>query len=492
MAQYDLDYGWDINTANYVQSFDVSNQELSPNGVFFKSDGSRMYIVGSVGITGNNGDRVNEYELQTDWNISTASYVQNFDVGAQEVAPQSLAFSDDGLKMFVLGQSGDDVIEYDLDSQSPWDISTASYSQNLVISPPFSQPMGLCFSDSGRKMFITGYNADVIRRYVLSVPFDVSTAKYNHPNQFSTYLSDNTPRGVFFKPEGDKFFMVGSWENKVYSYNIPAAPLGWADIGDAVSVRSDPISVSSTEVPAGIFFHPAGTKVYVSDSSRTITEQELSTPWDISSHGNVTHTFTPPTQSGQSYAEPTDLFFKPDGTSIFYVEYQSDKVVEHTLSTAWDLSSVSSTVNATLQAPSAENRLRGLYFSPNGKKMFIIGFNDDKLRKYTLSTAWDLTSATLDTTTAAIAASPLSLWFKPDGTKLYLSDNLSDSVKQWDLDTPWDISGVTFSNRDSDHYLGNLQIDNQPRPIFISNDGRHYYVGGGQNSTFFQFSLDQS
>jgi hypothetical protein len=37
-----------------------------------------MYVIGSV------GDDVNEYDLSTAWDISTASYLQNFFVGTQE------------------------------------------------------------------------------------------------------------------------------------------------------------------------------------------------------------------------------------------------------------------------------------------------------------------------------------------------------------------------------------------------------------------------
>jgi sugar lactone lactonase YvrE len=46
--EYDLSTAWDISTATYNSiSFGVGTQETSPNGVFFKSDGSKMYVVGS-------------------------------------------------------------------------------------------------------------------------------------------------------------------------------------------------------------------------------------------------------------------------------------------------------------------------------------------------------------------------------------------------------------------------------------------------------------
>jgi hypothetical protein len=56
-----------------------------------------MYVIGS------SGDDVNEYDLSTAWDISTASYLQNFSVGAQETTPSGIFFKPDGTKMYVIG-----------------------------------------------------------------------------------------------------------------------------------------------------------------------------------------------------------------------------------------------------------------------------------------------------------------------------------------------------------------------------------------------------
>jgi hypothetical protein len=77
----------------------VLGQETFVQDLFFKSDGAKMYVVGSI------GDDVNEYDLSTAWDISTASYLQNFSVSAQEISPTSLFFKPDGLKMYVVGSA---------------------------------------------------------------------------------------------------------------------------------------------------------------------------------------------------------------------------------------------------------------------------------------------------------------------------------------------------------------------------------------------------
>ena len=67
-----------------------------------------MYTIGS------NGDTVDEYDLSTAWDISTAVYLQEFSVVAKETVPQGLFFKPDGTKMYTIGSNDDTVDEYDL------------------------------------------------------------------------------------------------------------------------------------------------------------------------------------------------------------------------------------------------------------------------------------------------------------------------------------------------------------------------------------------
>ena len=147
--------GWDLSTAVYNDQygFSVAAQELIPTGVFFKPDGTKMYVIGSI------GDDVNEYNLSTAWDVSTASYVQVFSVAAQDTSPQSVFFKPDGTKMFVLGSTGDDVNEYNL--STAWNISTASYVQNFSISNQELVPEGMFFRPDGKKVYVVGSGSAV-------------------------------------------------------------------------------------------------------------------------------------------------------------------------------------------------------------------------------------------------------------------------------------------------------------------------------------------
>jgi hypothetical protein len=104
--EYALTTGFDVSTASYSQSFSVTAQEPTPQGLAFSTDGTKMFI------TGYTNDNVNEYALTTGFDVSTASFTDSFSIAAQEDLARGLAFNTDGTKMFVVGSAGDDVNEY--------------------------------------------------------------------------------------------------------------------------------------------------------------------------------------------------------------------------------------------------------------------------------------------------------------------------------------------------------------------------------------------
>jgi hypothetical protein len=77
--------GFDVSTASFVDSFSVSAQDTSPRGITFNADGSKMFIVG------NDGDDVNEY------NIGSASYTNQMDKTQLDAVtdPNHIALGDD-------------------------------------------------------------------------------------------------------------------------------------------------------------------------------------------------------------------------------------------------------------------------------------------------------------------------------------------------------------------------------------------------------------
>ena len=235
--EYNLSTAWDVSTASYGQNFSVSAQEIAPEGIFFKTDGTKMYIAG------HSGDDVNEYNLSTAWDISTASFLQAFSVAAQETLLRDVAFSVDGTKMYILGNIGEDVNEYDL--STAWDVSTASYSQSFSHSGQSTDSDSLFFKSDGTKMYILDSGDRDVNEYDLSTAWDVSTATYS--TQF-TGLSNSGERGMFFKSDGTKMYVTGNTDQNVKEYDVPVSLFATLGTG----------SFSSSDVGKRIFVDDGG------------------------------------------------------------------------------------------------------------------------------------------------------------------------------------------------------------------------------------------
>jgi DNA-binding beta-propeller fold protein YncE len=151
--------GFDVSTSVFVDSFSVNAQDTGPQGLAFNPDGTKMFIVGD-GL-----DKVYEYSLSTGFDVSTSSFVRNFDLSGQETTPQAIAFNPAGTKMFILGNTGDDVNEYTL--STGYNISTASFVDSFSVSAQETSPKGLAFSTDGTKMFIVGSDGDDVNQYTL-------------------------------------------------------------------------------------------------------------------------------------------------------------------------------------------------------------------------------------------------------------------------------------------------------------------------------------
>jgi sugar lactone lactonase YvrE len=162
------------------------------------------------------------------------------------------------------------------------------------------------------------------------------------------------------------------------------------------------------------------------------------------------------------------------------------------MSTAWDLSTLSHTTAAT-GVSTQETGFRGICFSPDGLNMYYTGPSSDKIHRYTLSTAWDITTLSHDSsTTSTVDGFPSGLFIKEDGTRLYVVGLTGDKVYQFNPSTAYTLSGVLTSSTDIDSEFSIATEDTSPTCLYISPDGDHMYVGGGIGNGIDQYSLPGS
>lgn len=214
--EYELTTPWLVSSASFVRLFSVASQENFPTGLFFRPDGLKFYVVGQT------NDTVYQYALTTPWDLSTASYEsKSFSVSSQDNNPTGIFFRPNGLSMYVTGSSTDSVHQYTL--STAWDVSTATFLQSFSVASEETVPQDLSFANDGSRMFVMGNIGDDVNIYNLSTSWNVSTAVFS--TTFSVAAQDDAPIGMFIEVDGSRFYMLGSSNDTVYQYRLPMATI---------------------------------------------------------------------------------------------------------------------------------------------------------------------------------------------------------------------------------------------------------------------------
>tara|TARA_R110000787_G_scaffold53701_2_gene125529 strand:- start:238 stop:1494 length:1257 start_codon:yes stop_codon:yes gene_type:complete len=258
--------GYNLVTASYDSvSLTVSGQDAQMEGIVFSTDGTKMYTCGRQ------NDRVYQYSLSTAWDLSTASYDSVFlSVGAQDPNPHAIAFKSDGTKMYMIGTQYNDVFQYSL--STAWDLSTASYDSVAFAQAQDTSTLGMTFKSDGTKMYILGGSNDSVFQYSLSTAWDMSTASYDSIS-FSVASEETNPQSIIFNSTGTKMFIVGTINDSVFQYSLSTA---W-DLSTAIYDSISFSVAAQNNVPLSVKFNSDGTKMYVLGSAGSDTIYQYST-----------------------------------------------------------------------------------------------------------------------------------------------------------------------------------------------------------------------
>jgi DNA-binding beta-propeller fold protein YncE len=223
---------------------------------------------------------------------------------------------------------------------------------------------------------------------------------------------------------------------------------------------------------AGLSMSSDGTRVYGMNhngSSQGFTQDavsqfNLSTPWDLSTMSGIISS-TPSLNAFPSYYEdgPRGIWFSPDGLNLYVAGGLTKRVFRYTLSTAWELS----TSSAHSSVDTGFTYLAGLSFSTDGAKMFVTE-NANALKRFTLSTAWDITTATIDTGSMTIADG--NVHFNSDGRSFYSNGTY---LTKYYLTTPWDLNSYLKSINSVD--ISTLIITSGFQGIYIDPSEQYFF-----------------
>ena len=105
------------------------------------------------------------------------------------------------------------------------------------------------------------------------------------------------------------------------------------------------------------------------------------------------------------------------------------------LSSGFNLSTASYD-NVSFSVASQETVTTGVVFNADGTKMYTVGYTTDNVHEYSLSTAYDISTASYDSVSFSVGSqdtSPTGIRFNADFTKMYISGNTNDTVYQYSI-----------------------------------------------------------
>lgn len=180
------------------------------------------------------------------------------------------------------------------------------------------------------------------------------------------------------------------------------------------------------------------------------------------------------------------LFFKPDGTKMYVLDNNNETVYEYTLTIAWLISSAGSEVTFDLGSVTAITDAEGLFINPDGEKLYSLNSSGAILYEYNLPTPWSVVGITDSGNTLSVAGQDFgmrAICATPDGTKFFLIGSNNDSIYQYSFGgTPWSLFGAAYDSKSF-----SLSETTTPFGLSFSSDGLSFII---LNSDAVAYSYD--
>ncbi len=252
----------------------------------FNNDGTKMYT--SSMRAGATGDRLYEYELTTPYNISTATLRTSINVGTYSGSSTNIhgamqvVFNNDGTKMFIADHHKT-IIEWTL--TTPYDIDTASTTYNAGqgydTNANQKRPSSVAFNNDGTKMYVTGNhksgNPQSIHEYTLDTPF-VITSGVTHAQEVQPDPQPDYIDGIVFNYDGTKMYITSSVDNKIRQYKLTTA---FSIATLSLEGTLDLSNYSGLGNGRETAFNSDGSKMFVIDQDAEVYEFDLTCNWSI-------------------------------------------------------------------------------------------------------------------------------------------------------------------------------------------------------------------
>ena len=223
-----------------------------------------------------------------------------------------------------------------------------------------------------------------------------------------------TIQGIKFNSDGTVLHVVSSQAkgnnintssiDKVYRYTLSTGfDISTAsDSATKLDIRDNAICASNFQQPTGIDFNNDGTRMFVGNSldGGTIDVCQVDVDSAFDAPGGVTAMSTKgisvssgDTDIGDDASAVDGLAFNSNGSKMFLTNMETDKIYEFSLTTNYDLSTASYSNNFFEPTDDSASDIEGIAFNDDGTMLYFVEGELDYILQYELGTAYDLSSS---------------------------------------------------------------------------------------------------
>jgi hypothetical protein len=503
--------------------YKIRDYESQGKDVFMSPNGLKLYI------TGSSGDGIDEFTLTTAWKVSTASHTnfRSFATAGRGLTPLVTGFSikSNGTKLITVDVVNDDLCEYTL--STAWNISTMSFVRSYSIASVENLPTSVTLNSAGTKLYTASNQGNGIDQWTLNNAWQLSSVTHNGTwNAYYPGVGRNnngagiyTPQSIMLNSNGTKFYLAQSSGSRPdlfefttssaynisglptttssYNYRVPYNYMydenyGSYGANDSVGMWTD----GSRLVQTG------GQHVTVEPLTGSAYDFRYMTLDDPRFHTYLlSHYF----RSGGNFhfnANGSRLYYSSNygkfgshdtggvggnGTNNVYNNY----CIQINMTEGFNLSTA--TIARAVDFESTTNSNMGVVVSADGTSMYFINhgnYTDGYIQavdQYTLSTAWEINTASYTRRFNTGLGSVVDIEFSPDGTKMYALDNSNDTIYQYTLTTAWNV-GTANTSVPTTLYSTSAK-ETSPYCFCLSPDGTKLLVGGTTGKGIDEFTL---
>jgi len=264
-----------------------------------------------------------------------------------------------------------------------------------------------------------------------------------------------------------------------------------------VGMENRELRTTGFSYPYSFAWSPDGLHLYISYSGDYIIHYTVNTPFtDDGISTQATFNI-----SGYD-SNVVGIEISPDGRYIYSCGYDRDTANQFTTTSAYNIAASANNttfspgyeqankrLNNIFSIGSADNSVRGIEFNNDGTKMYLVGFGDDNIQQFTLSTAYAVGTASYSGYYSLGGdghTNPYNMRWNNDGTKFFITDYASDVVAEYSVTNAYDVTSGTITegtNYDVSSY------ESTPYDVAFNADGTKMFVIGNSSDKIHEWTL---